>query len=169
MIIRSSLRWAVIACVLAAAVAAAAACSSSSTSSKPPASSSGEQQSGTAAQQQIATNWAAFFNPKTPMQQRVALLQDGQTFAPVIKAQEGSGLASEASASVSKVTVTTPSQATVNYSILLNGQPALPNQSGAAVYQGGTWKVGVSSFCGLLALESGGNTASLPGACKTAP
>jgi hypothetical protein len=156
----------VIACVLAAAVAA---CSSSSTSSKPPASSSGEPQSGTAAQQQIATNWAAFFSPKTPTQQRVALLQDGQTFAPVIRAQEGSGLVSAASASVSKVTVTAPSQATVHYSILLNGQPALPNQSGIAVLEGGTWKVGVSSFCGLLALESGGNTASLPAACKTAP
>jgi hypothetical protein len=36
------------------------------------------------------------------------------------------------------------------------------------VYSGGTWKVGVASFCRLLALEDGGKTSSLPAACKTA-
>jgi hypothetical protein len=100
----------------------------------------------------------------------VDLLEDGQEFAPVISAQEGSALASQASASVSKVTVTKPSsQASVDYSILISGKPVLSNQSGTAVYQDGTWKVGVSSFCGLLALESGGSATSLPAACKTAP
>ena len=156
---------------------AVAACGGSSTSSKPAASSSkpaaaapsAGPTSGAAAEHAIATNWAAFFNAKTPAAKRVTLLQDGQEFASVINAQSGSGLASQASASVSKVTVTKPaSEASVDYSILLSGQPALSNQSGTAVYQGGTWKVGVSSFCGLLALESGGSTASLPSACKTA-
>jgi len=44
----------------------------------------------------------------------------------------------------------------------------LPNQAGVAVLQGGTWKVGVASFCGLLTLENGGKSSSLPAACKTA-
>jgi hypothetical protein len=44
----------------------------------------------------------------------------------------------------------------------------LPNQTGTAVNQGGTWKVGVASFCGLLTLENNGNTAKLPAACKSA-
>jgi len=35
------------------------------------------------------------------------------------------------------------------------------------VYQGGTWKVAVASFCGLLTLEAGGSTTALPAACKT--
>jgi hypothetical protein len=170
---RRSLRWILLACALAAALAA---CSSSPASSKPaatpsrPAAAPSGPTSGTAAEQAIAANWAAFFNAKTPAAKRVTLLQDGQEFAPVINAQAGSSLASQASASVSRVTVTKPaSQASVAYSILISGQPALSNQSGTAVYQDGTWKVGASSFCGLLALESGGSTTSLPAACKTAP
>jgi hypothetical protein len=97
----------------------------------------------------------------------VALLQDGSQFASVIKAQAGGGLASEASAQVTKVTVISTAQAAVTYNILLDGTPALKNQSGSAVYQDGTWKVGVSSFCSLLSLENSGNTSSLPAACKS--
>jgi hypothetical protein len=36
------------------------------------------------------------------------------------------------------------------------------------VYSGGTWKVGVASFCSLLGLENNGNTSKLPAACKSA-
>ena len=61
-----------------------------------------------------------------------------------------------------------PSQAKVTYSILIGGQSALANQAGVAVYQGGTWKVGLASFCGLLTLENGGKTSGLPAACKSA-
>jgi hypothetical protein len=89
-------------------------------------------------------------------------------FASVIKSMAGSSLASEASAKVTKVTVVSSTQAKVTYSILVSGQTALANQIGTAVYQDGTWKVGVASFCGLLALENGGSTKSLPAACKTA-
>ena len=116
----------------------------------------------------ITANWEAFFNAKTPTAKRVALLQDGSTFASVIKAQAGSGLAASATAKVTKVTVESATKAKVIYSILLGGQPALSNQTGVAVYQNGTWKVGVASFCGLLATENGGSTANLPSACKSA-
>lgn len=161
-----------VACALAIGLAA---CSSTSTSPKPsgasakPTAASTAPASGAAAAKTIAANWATFFNAKTPTATRVTLLQNGQAFASVLKAQEGSGLASQASATVSKVTVTKPaSQAAVGYSILIAGHPALTNQSGNAVYEGGTWKVGAASFCGLLALESGGSTTSLPAACKSA-
>jgi hypothetical protein len=99
---------------------------------------------------------------------RVSLLQDGQTFASVIKSQAGSGLAATATAKVTKVTVVSSSQAKVTYSILIGGQPALSNQNGVAVYQNGTWKVGLASFCGLLTLENSGKTSGLPAACKSA-
>jgi hypothetical protein len=116
----------------------------------------------------IAANWATFFNAKTPVAKRVSLLQDGQTFQSIIKSQAGSGLAASATAKVTKVTMVSSSQAKVTYSILIGGQSALSNQSGVAVYQGGTWKVGLASFCGLLALENGGKTSGLPAACKSA-
>jgi hypothetical protein len=153
-----------------------AACSSSS-SSTPPASSSpaaspsasatssGSSASG-ADEKEITTNWEAFFNAKTPVAKRVSLLQDGSTFSTIIKSQAGSGLASEATAQVTKVTMITTSEAQVTYDILVSGTPELKNQNGTAVLQDGTWKVGVASFCGLLALENGGSTSSLPAACK---
>lgn len=150
-----------------------AACSSSSTSSAPSVSPSAKPSASStssaiaADQKAITTNWTAFFNPKTPVAQRVSLLQDGSEFASVIKAQAGSSLASLASAQVTKVTVITSSQAAVTYNILEAGSPVLKAQAGTAVFQDGTWKVGVASFCGLLSLENGGKTSGLPAACAS--
>ena len=150
--------------------------SSSTTPSSPPTSaaatpSASSSTSSTAIsgdEKTIAANWTAFFNPKTPVAKRVSLLQDGSQFASIIQAQAGGGLAAAASAQVTKVTVISTTQAGVSYNILLDGQPALKNQSGTAVFQDGTWKVGVASFCGLLRLENSGNTSKLPAACKSA-
>jgi hypothetical protein len=108
-----------------------------------------------------------FFDAKTPLAQRVALLQDGSTFQSIIQSQEGSALESEASASVTQVALTSPTQARVSYSILLDGQAALPDQRGVAVLTGNTWQVGVASFCGLLILENGGSAKGLPAACTS--
>lgn len=159
--------------VLGVGIAACGSSNNSGTSSSPgtsaaaPATSASPAASGSAAAT-ITHNWEKFFNAKTPVAQRVALLQNGSAFASVIRAQAGSGLASTASAKVSKVIVTSSSQATVKYSILISGTPALSNQSGVAVLQGGTWKVGLASFCGLLILENNGKTTGLPSLCKTA-
>ena len=150
--------WILLACAVSTGVTACAS-SSSKPKPKPPPPS---------AEKTIAANWTAFFSAKTPVTQRVNLLQDGSEFASVIKAQATSPLASQASAQVTKVTVVSSSQATVIYSILVAGTPELKNQTGEAVYQNATWKVGVGSFCGLLALENGGKTSSLPAACKSA-
>ncbi|MGH3411260.1 MAG: hypothetical protein ACRDRJ_53485 [Streptosporangiaceae bacterium] len=170
----------ILACALSMGVAACGSSSSTGastpSSSSPPASSSAPASTSTsaptsgnsAAEKTIAANWVAFFNAKTPTSKRIALLQDGSAFATVIKSQAGSGLAGSASAKVTKVTVTTPAQAKVTYDILVGGQPALSGKTGVAVKQGGTWKVGVASFCGLLALEAGGKTSGLPSACKAA-
>jgi hypothetical protein len=159
----------VLACAIGASLAACS--SSSSTTSSAPSSPAAVAPSGTStgsgssAEKAIAANWTAFFSPKTPVSKRVSLLQNGSTFASVIQAQASSSLASEASASVQKVTVTSPSQATVDYTILLAGTPVLKNQKGVAVYQDGTWKVGVASFCGLLTLENSGKPLAV---CKAA-
>jgi hypothetical protein len=109
----------------------------------------------------IKTNWEAFFNGKTGATQKIALLQNGQTFASVIKAQAGTTIASGASAVVTAVVVESASTATVSYNVDLNGTPALSNQTGTAVFQDGMWKVGDVSFCALLTLENGGKAPSV--------
>jgi hypothetical protein len=143
-------------------VAALAACGSSGTSSVSPPPATHSPPSATAL---ITANWEAFFSGKTSAAKKITLLQNGQAFATIIQAQSGSSMATSASAKVTKVTVTSPAQATVAYNILLGTTPALTNQSGMAVYQNGTWKVGDASFCALLALENGGKA---PSVCSSA-
>lgn len=143
--------------------------SSSPTATSPtssPAATSSGPASGAAAE--IEKNWTTFFSAHTPVAKRVALLQNGTQFASVIKAQENSPLTSSVTAKVSSVTVQSATMAKVIYSILLAGQPALSNQNGVAIKQGGAWKVGDASFCGLLAVQNSGNTSKLPAACRSA-
>jgi hypothetical protein len=137
------------------------------TSTAPSTPASGEPTTGSAAIAAITVNWVAFFNAKTPVSRRIALLQDGQLFASVIRSQAGSPLALLATARVSKVTLTGTDHATVTYDILAGGQVGLANQSGVAVYQDGTWKVGLASFCGLLKLENAGKSEGLPAGCHS--
>ena len=119
----------------------------------------------TATVAQIKANLVAFFDPRTPVAKRVGLLQNGSAFASIIRSQASSSLAAAATSSVSAVTVESPSQAKVTYSILVSGTPALKNQPGVAVDQGGVWKVGDQSFCALLTLENSGKA---PSACASA-
>lgn len=134
--------------------------------SSPAAAPSGpEPTSGAAAEAAIKQNWTAFFNAKTPTSRRVQLIEHGQALAPVLRAQAGSSLASSASAQVSSVAITSPKQATVKYTVLVAGTPALRNQTGVAVYRNGVWQVGDTSFCALLKLENSGSSSSLPPVC----
>jgi len=168
-----------LAVVLALTVAACSSSSStsastsSSSSSAPaassPASSAAASSPSTggssAAVAQITANWEAFFDGKTSAAKKITLLQNGQKFASVINAQAGSSIATGAGAKVTAVVVNSPASATVSYGITLNGASALPNQTGTAVYQDGSWKVGDVSFCELLKLENGGTA---PSVCSSA-
>jgi hypothetical protein len=114
----------------------------------------------------IKANWESFFSASTPASKKLQLLQNGQAFSSLVNSQASGGLASQASAKVTSVTVNSATKATVKYQILLGGQPApIPAQTGTAVYEGGTWKVGDASFCGLLALENNGKA---PAGCGSA-
>jgi hypothetical protein len=139
---------------------AASASSPSAVASSPASSSSGAAASGNA-KAQITTNWEAFFNGQTSAAKKISLLQNGQKFAAVINAQAGSGLAGSAGAKVTAVVVNSATSATVTYDITLSGATALGNQTGTAVYEGGTWKVGDVSFCQLLKLENAGTAPSV--------
>jgi hypothetical protein len=126
-------------------------------------SSSAPAAAGGNAKAQITTNWEAFFNGQTGAAKKISLLQNGDKFSAIIKAQAGSGLASSAGAKVTAVVVNSATSATVSYDITLSGATALPNQTGTAVYENGMWKVGDVSFCQLLKLENNGTA---PAACN---
>jgi hypothetical protein len=62
--------------------------------------------------------------------------------------------------------VDSSTMATVTYDIVSSsGSSLLPGQTGTAVYQDGTWKVGDASLCGLFKLIPGG---AVPSACSSA-
>jgi hypothetical protein len=65
---------------------------------------------------------------------------------------------------VTKVLPATSTTATVTYNITSGGTSLLSGQTGTAVYQDGTWKVGDASLCGLFKLIPGG---SVPAACSS--
>ena len=148
---------------LAVAVAACSSSSSSPSASAPASSASASALSTAAAAAQITANWEKFFNANTPTAQRVALLQNGSQFATAISSL--SHLVSGLGATVTSVTVTSPTTATVKYNLTASGSSLLSGQTGKAVYVNGTWVVGDASLCGLLKLVPGGST---PAVCTSA-
>ena len=157
---------------LALAVAACSSSSSSSSSSAPsssapassaPASSAAPTSGNSAAVAEITANWEKFFNASTPLSQRVALLQNGSTFAVAIAGL--SHLVTGLGAKVTAVTVNSATTATVTYNLTAGGSSLLSGQTGKAVYEDGVWKVGDASLCGLIKLVPGG---SVPAACNSA-
>ena len=118
----------------------------------------------------ITANWKTVFNGSAPIAKRIALVQDGSQVAAFVEAQAKTSFgqaAAGSTATVSSVTITSPTQATVHYEVLLLGTPLLKNQVGAAVYVDGVWKVGIASFCGLTYLEFPKGSPQLPAVCQS--
>jgi hypothetical protein len=133
------------------------ACGGSSKSNAPP--ETGPSPAST--KRTITNNWEQFFSSKTDVAGKVRLMQNGEQFKPVIRAFASNPLASNVSATVSSVTLQGPNKARVVYVVKFGGA-SLPKQTGVAVRENGTWKVGDASLCKLIAL--GGTT---PSACKS--
>jgi hypothetical protein len=112
-------------------------------------------------QAQIKSAYEKFFSGKTPVSDRVALLQNGSRFKGLVSTFASNPLAKNVSAKVSSVTIQSANKAKVAYVVSFAGT-SLPKQTGTAVRQNGRWKVGDASLCKLIAL--GGTT---PSACKS--
>jgi hypothetical protein len=134
------------------------------------ATTAAEPTSGPAAVAAITANWKTVFNGKAPIPSRSALVQDGPQVAAFVEAQAKTpfgAAATGSTATISSVTITSPTQATVHYEVLLLGSPLLNNQVGTAVYLDGVWKVAVASFCGLAYLEFPKGSPQLPAVCRS--
>ena len=147
------------------AAVARADCGSSGPTMAPPSAPATPSTPAASDAAQVKADWHKSFNTKTPAAERVKLLQSGTVFAPVIQAQAGPSLASAATTKATRVQTTGPDHAKVTYTILISGQPALRDQTGIAVWQDGTSKVGAASFCGGLTLEDGRKAAGLSASC----
>ncbi len=105
---------------------------------------------------EITANWERFFLPTTSIADRVTLLENGTSLQQALAERAKDPLQQQASATVKKVELTSPTQAKVTYDISLNGTVALADSQGFAVVQDGVWKVGADSFCALISLGAAG-------------
>ncbi len=128
-----------------------------------------EPTSGPAAVAAITANWQTVFNGKAPIPRRLALVEDGPQVAAFVEAQAKTSFGAAAAgstATITSVTITSPSRATVDYEVLLLGTPLLKKQVGTAVYVNGIWEVAIASFCGLTYLEYPKTSPKLPAICR---
>ncbi|MEU9138863.1 hypothetical protein AB0D33_23380 [Streptomyces sp. NPDC048404] len=116
-----------------------------------------------AAQQEIKQNWERFFDPAVSATEKQDVLENGDRMAPVIQGFNGDQRGQQVKAKVEKIEFTSPTEANVTYTLTLKGATALPNASGTAVEQNGTWKVSVKTLCALVQLSGNGSSSPLPG------
>ncbi len=114
-----------------------------------------------AAETEIKQNWEKFFDPKTLPEDKLAVLENGERMAPVLKAFSGDARGGQVEAKVTKVQFTSATGADVTYTLTLKGATALPDASGTAVEQDGVWKVSVKTLCSLVQMS--GNGSPVPG------
>ena len=116
-----------------------------------------------AAEKEIKENWRKFFDPKTSTKDKQAVLENGDGMGPVMRAFSGDQRGGQVEAQVTEIEFTKPTEATVTYTLLLNGATALPGATGTAVDEDGTWKVSVNTLCALVQLSGNATASALPG------
>ncbi|MFD5162692.1 hypothetical protein ACFWMJ_32320 [Streptomyces hawaiiensis] len=114
-----------------------------------------------AAEAEIRQNWQKFFDPKTSTEDKQAVLENGDRMGPVLRAFSGDERGGQVQAQVTKIEFTSATGADVTYTLTLKGATALPDASGSAVEQDGTWKVSAKTLCALVQLS--GNASPIPG------
>ncbi|MFE3543012.1 hypothetical protein ACFXK0_08580 [Nocardia sp. NPDC059177] len=107
----------------------------------------------------ITKTYTTFFDGSKSATERAALVESGDAFLAILQAQSATPATSGTSVTVASVTPTGATTADVGYTLLMGGNPVLPDQTGQAVKQGDTWKVAAATFCALLAIQGGTSTA----------
>lgn len=104
----------------------------------------------------ITDAYVTFFDGTAPPATRAGLVEKGDAFKPFLEGMASDPRASGTSVTVSAVQLVDDKTADVTYTLLLGGNPVLPDQSGQALKEGDTWKVAAMTFCALLAVQGSG-------------
>ncbi|MFI6571843.1 hypothetical protein [Nocardia fluminea] len=112
-----------------------------------------------AAVKSITDAYVLFFDGKAAADQKVAVVEKGAAFTPLLQAQAANPQAQTTSVTVGGVKLIDADNADVTYSLLMNGTPVLPDQTGQAVREGGQWKVAAATYCALMAIQGGSSPA----------
>ncbi|MQY28626.1 hypothetical protein [Nocardia aurantia] len=112
--------------------------------------------------QAVTDTYDRFFSTSIPVEEKPALLENGQAFTQALKDRADSTIAKKSRVTVSDVASTGPDSADVIFTVSFGGLPMLRNRKGGAIRTGGTWKVTQATFCSLLQMQGGA-----PPVCET--
>ncbi|MFJ9605119.1 hypothetical protein ACIRS1_02025 [Kitasatospora sp. NPDC101176] len=144
--------------------AASASASASATSGGSPTASGGTAPADpAAAKTEVTANWEKFFDPATPIPDKAELLQGGDALLPALQGFAQDPRVGQVQAKVTDVAFTDANDATVTYSLSLQGTVVEPAATGQAVLENGTWKVSRSTLCGLITQAGGASGTPIPG------
>ncbi|MBM7173532.1 hypothetical protein JQK87_35135 [Streptomyces sp. G44] len=105
------------------------------------------------AEKEVRENWEKFFDPEVSLKDKEAVLENGAEMRAVLAGFSGDERGKQVAAKVGGVEFTSAEEADVTYALTLKGATALPDASGTAVNQDGTWKVSVKTLCALVKMS----------------
>jgi hypothetical protein len=146
--------------------------SSSSTADTGSGSSSssaaaGGQPSDTAgATQAVKDAYNKFFDNSIDPATKVTMVENAGKVQALLTALNAAAKGEKSSIQVNTVTFDSATHANVDFAILLNGQPALPHATGAAIFDAasGHWQIADSTLCQLAGLTPGLDPAAMKAA-----
>ncbi|MQY20960.1 hypothetical protein NRB20_40690 [Nocardia sp. RB20] len=127
--------------------------SSSSTAATTTTSATAAASADPALTQAVTSAYQTLFDATLPIAQRTSAVENGTALTPALSTLAANPQTQGTSATVSSVLRADASHAHVTYTLLIHGNPVLPNQNGQAVQVGGQWKVAAATFCTLLTLQ----------------
>ncbi|MGV9943876.1 hypothetical protein [Streptomyces sp. NPDC003401] len=101
------------------------------------------------AERDIRAAWETLFAPDSSVDDRSGVVEDGPQNALMIENLFADRLGGRLRATVTSVAYTTSQEAAVGYALTRDGRELEPGGPGAAVRQGGTWKVALRTVCDL--------------------
>jgi hypothetical protein len=101
------------------------------------------------AEAEIRKTWRKFFDPSTPVDERVGLVEDGEQNELMIHPLFTDRRAEKLRATTTTVTFKGSREAEVAYQLTLDGQPLQDGTPGEAVFQDKRWKVALQTVCTL--------------------
>jgi hypothetical protein len=119
--------------------------------SSTPSSISSEPDAATLAA--VTNAYNVFFDPKSTDAQVENSVQNGAALTGAVANDNHSQYQGHSGVKVTKVQMLSPLVAKVTFDVSLDGQVILPNASGYAVKEGGSWKLAATTFCQLINIE----------------
>jgi hypothetical protein len=101
----------------------------------------------------VTNVYNVFFDPKSTDAQVENSVQNGAALTGAVANDNHSQYQGHSGVKVLKVQMLSPLVAKVTFQVSLDGQVILPNASGYAVKEGGSWKLAATTFCQLINLE----------------